>query len=117
MLAHPGGDGKPALRRGVNITAQHAPPPFSPPRPDVAWDDRKPTRTAHFDPPRPAAVHTLGPGASLEVLRITLNDWFDLSKPGMYRVKITLDDEVGIGQGLSGEAFVPVAYDFGLDRL
>lgn len=105
-LAAPGGDGKPALLRGVDLEVAHAKAPASQRGPfqlNLEWTPVPPTRATRFDPaaaPDAAtATRTLGPAATAEAGTIALVDWFDLSRPGYYRVTVTFAPPSGLGTG------------------
>ena len=104
----PGPDGKPALRKGVNLALWRSEPrgPGSGfnsvyPKPVV-----EPNRRAHFDPG--PSSRSLAPLESFEAVRFDLNDWFDLSKPGRYRVGLTFTADSGVGEGSSSQAYFQV---------
>jgi hypothetical protein len=93
-----GGDGRPALRRGVTLSAYHAASkldgsdmPFGRP------EELEPKRTDHFDPV--AATRPLAPFEDFEAMRIDLNDWLDLTRRGNYRVRCTFTADSGLGAG------------------
>ena len=44
-------------------------------------------------------------------MRLDLNDWFDLTKPGKYRAGVTFAADSGFGEGSSGEVFFEVGGD------
>jgi hypothetical protein len=99
-FVRPAADGKPALRRGVNLalTAIVA-DRDQPARPE----DRKPTREARFDPGD--ASRPLGPTESFEALSLDLNDWFAGLAPGSYQFRMTFAPDSGLGEGGTNEAF------------
>ena len=41
-------------------------------------------------------------------MRFDLNDWFDLTQPGRYLVRVTFDADSGIGEGSSSQAYFQV---------
>lgn len=100
-----GPDGKPALRPGVAFKLwRRAVDPVArvggdeKPRPPEALT---PTRDARFTPDD--ATRALGPAASFEAFRLDLRDWFDLSRPGQYRLVVTFGAVSGVGSGDAGE--------------
>lgn len=100
----PGPDGKPALRQGVSLSLWHSTPPRT--RSEFSWGDVPgdrvvPRREAHFEPGD--ATRTLAPLESFEAMRIDLNDWFDMTRPGRYSLAVTFDASSGLGQGSSGD--------------
>ncbi len=107
----PGPDGKPALRKGVNLALRHSPSRgkrsvFRPVYPNGVVE---PKRDAHFDPG--AGSRPLAPLDAFEAMRFDLSDWFDLTKPGTYRLQVTFAADSGIGEGFSGEAYFQVGGD------
>ncbi len=108
----PGPDGKPALRQGVNLSLWHWTPPRT--RSEIVWGDPPservvPWRDAHFEPDN--ATRWLAPLESFEAMRLDLNDWFDLTRPGRYDLVVTFDTNSGLGKGSSGGARFQVGDD------
>jgi hypothetical protein len=64
----------------------------------------KPRQTGRFEP-GPAA-RPLGPFEPFEAMRLDLGEWFDLTRPSSYRVRITFANESGIGKGTSNHWYV-----------
>ena len=83
-FVRPGSDGKPALRKGVDLSLWHSPSRgprsiFNQVYPNEVIE---PKRDAHFDPGERSRL--LAPLEAFEAMRLDLNDWFDLTKPGKY---------------------------------
>lgn len=66
-------------------------------------------RAAHFDPGE--GSRPLAPLEAFEAMRFDLNDWFDLTKPGRYRLRVTFAADSGIGKGSSSEVHFQVGGD------
>jgi hypothetical protein len=101
-------DGKPALRRGVSLvlwrSAERSPGSgFGQQQPENRIEPRS---RAHFDP-GPAA-RELAPLESFDALRVDLNDWFDLSKPGRYHAGVVFTNDSGVGEGSSSQVYFQV---------
>ncbi len=99
-----GPDAKPALRRGVSLAVTYfaRSPAQDGPFFNGPHEDLKPKRTDRFDPKdgtRPLAAFE-----SLDAMQIDLTDWFDLTKPGSYSVRLQFTDESGFGEGMSNDA-------------
>jgi hypothetical protein len=62
----------------------------------------EPKRDAHFEPGEES--RPLTPLETFEAMRLELNDWFNLTNPGRYRVRVTFAADSGIGEGVSSEA-------------
>ena len=111
----PDPDGLPALRDGIELElwrSKTEPEGSSGLRSSVP----SPTpvaakRSAHFTPGD--ATRPLEPLAEFEVLRLNLGDWFDLGKPGSYRLRIKIGAGPGIGAGAASEAYFRVRGDEG----
>jgi hypothetical protein len=69
----------------------------------------EPKRDAHFEPG--GRSRPLTPLEAFEAMRFDLNDWFDLTKPGKYRVRVTFAAGSGIGEGSASEAYFQVGGD------
>jgi hypothetical protein len=102
-LIRPGADGKPTLRKGVNLSLWRSMSvsPWSAssqlqPNDPVALE-----HDAHFEPGDTSRV--LQPLESFEALRFDLGDWFDLKKPGGYRLRVSFAANSGLGEGSSSE--------------
>lgn len=110
-FVRPGPDGKPALRNGVNLSLWYSPPRGSRSvlNPVYPLEAVEPKRDAHFDPGE--GTRTLAPLETFEAMRFDLNDWFDLTKPGAYRLHVTFTADSGIGEGVSNDAFFQVGGD------
>ena len=94
-----GDDGRPALRRGVALAVFYSPPALSRSARGIPQDELKPRRTDRFEPG--AVTRPLEPFEEFEAMRLDLNDWFDLGKPGSYRVRIAFAADSGVGEGNS----------------
>ena len=107
----PGPDGKPALRKGVSLslwrsTARGA---RSGMNQDYPNDVVEPKRDAQFDPGEASRV--LQPLEAFECMRLEVSDWFDVVKPGKYRLRVTFAPESGLGEGAASEAYFQVGGD------
>jgi hypothetical protein len=110
-FARPAPDGKPALRKGIKLslwrsTGRGSRSNFNQPQPN---DPVEPKRDAHFEPGD--GSRTLEPLAAFEAMRIDLNDWFDLSKPGRYRLGATFAADSGIGEGPASQVYFQIGGD------
>ena len=79
----------PAVRGDLRLCLSYSPRPIlaamDGPEADLrAWTPLPPIRTASFTPS--PAMRLLTPTQEAEVLRLNLRDWFDLSRPGFYRL-------------------------------
>ncbi|WP_406698713.1 hypothetical protein V5E97_07485 [Singulisphaera sp. Ch08] len=110
-FVRPGPDGKPALRNGVNLTLWHFPSRGSRTALGQVSPNEmvEPKRVAHFDPGEGARL--LAPLETFEAMRLDLNDWFDLTKPGHYRLNVTFAADSGVGEGVSSEVYFLVGDD------
>jgi hypothetical protein len=104
-----GSDGRPALRRGVTLAVFYSSPGVS--RTVQAqvdpWQELKPKRTARFDPGD--ASRPLAAFEEFEAARLDLVDWFDLTKPGSYRVRVKFAADSGVGGGTSNDTYFRIA--------
>jgi len=79
----------PALLDGIDIkleyTSEKTPTPYNPYKDQRKWEELKRTRDAHFKPTDPGK--TLSPTEEFKALEVDLNDWFDIRKPGYYRLR------------------------------
>jgi hypothetical protein len=94
-----GGVGRPALRRGVSLELYYSAPhvPGSVQRPGIPNEPIRAKRTDHFDPgvaTRPMAAFEV-----FDAMELDLNDWFDLTRRGSYRVQVTFAADSGVGVG------------------
>ena len=107
----PGADGKPALRRGVGLALWYSSKkgPRSGMNAVYPDDAVKPRRDVHFDPGD--ASKSLAPLEAFEAMRFDVRDWFDVSKPGRYRLRATFATDAGVGEGTSGDAYFQVGGD------
>ena len=103
-----GPDGKPALRKGIKLSLWYTAARGSRFGPNQVYADEviAPKRDAHFDPGDGSRL--LAPLETFEAMRLDLNDWFDLTKPGSYRVGATFDADSGIGEGSASQAYFGV---------
>ena len=44
-------------------------------------------------------------------MRVDLNDWFDMTKPGNYRLNVSFTARSGLGEGSSSNAYFQVGDD------
>jgi hypothetical protein len=108
----PGADGAgphPALRRGVVLALSYAAVDPSQPaigRSEPKWEGQPPKITDDFTPG--SASRTLGPAESIEALRLDLNDWFAIDRPGLYRLRINFTKDCGFAEGASNETTFPI---------
>ena len=107
----PDPDGKPALRKGIKLSLWHTPARGSRFGPSTAYanDVIEPKRDGHFDPGQ--GTRLLAPLETFEAIRLDLNDWFDLTKAGSYRVGVTFGADSGIGEGSAAEAYFRIGGD------
>jgi hypothetical protein len=107
----PNPDGKPALRQGVNLLLWRS--LAQRPRSQFLWDQPSepvaPRRDLHFEPGN--ATRSLAPLESFEAIRFDLDNWFDMTRPGMYRLIVTFTASSGLGEGSSGEVRFQVGDD------
>jgi hypothetical protein len=101
-------DGKPALRKGINLLLWHSnsQSPTSGPNQAFPRDPVQPKRHDHFDPGNGA--RPLAPLESFEAMRLKLDDWFDVTKPGQYRFRVSFTTDSGVGEGNATEAHFQV---------
>jgi hypothetical protein len=107
----PAPDGKPAMRRGLGLSLWHstARGPKSAFRSVYPDEAIEPVRDAHFDPGD--GERPLAPLEGFEAMRFDLNDWFDLTKPGAYRFRLTCTAASGLGEGSASEVCFQVGSD------
>jgi len=101
-------DGRPALRRGIALAVFYSAPSLS--LTGTRWrgpeEDLKPKRTDRFDPgdaSRPLAAFEV-----FEAMRLDLNDWFDLTRPGAYHLRVRFAADSGVGEGASNDWYFTV---------
>jgi len=104
-------DGKPAFRKGVNLSLWHATArgPNSGRNQAYPNDVTEPKRNTQFDPGQGSRL--LVPLEAFEAMRFDLNDWFDLTKPGRYRLRVAFATDSGIGEGSSNDAYFQIGFD------
>ncbi len=109
-----GGDGRPALRRGVSLALVFSDARRSQggQRAGIPDEEVKPKRTEYFDPGQ--TTHPLGPFEVFDAMPIELNDWFDLARPGSYRVHVTFAADSGVGEGSTNDWYFTVGERDGL---
>ena len=102
-FVRPAADGKPALRKGVNLALWRSSSRSPRSRSDRVYPDEavEPKRVARFDPGE--GSRTLAPLEAFEAMRIDLNDWFDLTMPGPYRLRVTFAAASGVAEGSASE--------------
>src|SRR5262249_28313989 len=96
-----GAGGRTALRRGVTLVVYYAAPKRN--RSDMLFDwPQDEVKTKPSDPfvPEPK-TRSLAPFETMEAIRLDLNDRFDLTRPGTYRVQVTFTADSGVGEGES----------------
>lgn len=103
-----GADGRLALRRGLTLTAYYSAPRRN--NTDMIFEipneELKPKRIDRFDPG--ADARPMAPFEVREAMRLDLNDWFDLTRRGQYRVVIEFGADSGAGAGTSNNWFFEV---------
>jgi len=94
----------PALREGLHLRLSYSPGPLLPEEgsPDGeaqrVWTPLTPARTETFAPT--SAARRLTPTQKMQVLQLDLRDWYDLSRPGSYRLAFEFDGKrSGLGEG------------------
>ena len=50
----------------------------------------------------------MAPFEAFEAMRLDLNDWFDLTRPGSYRVRVTFAADSGVGAGTSNDRYFTI---------
>jgi hypothetical protein len=98
-----GDDGRPVLRRGVEVAVFYSAPRVtrSDPLSGYPRDALKPSRTDRFAPGE--ATRTLARFEVFEAVQLDLNDWFDLTRTGSYRVHVAFTADSGVGEGTSND--------------
>ena len=102
-LLRPSPDGKPALRKGVSLSLWYTSlkGPNSGLNQPYPQDPIEPKRDAHFNPGD--ASRNLATLETFEAMRLDLNEWYDLSKPGKYRLRAVFAADSGMGEGSAAE--------------
>lgn len=102
------GDGRPSLRRGVSIELYFSPvnPTGGGPAAGIPREPVPPKRTDRFDPG--AESRPLSAFETFDAMPIDLADWFDLSRPGAYRVRVAFAADSGIGPGTSNDWYFTI---------
>jgi hypothetical protein len=97
-----------ALRRGLVLTVF-----YSLPRPTQSGqgqggpqEELKPKRTESFIPGD--AARPLAPFQAFDALRLDLDDWFDLTRPGSYRARAVFSADSGLGEGKTNDWYFNV---------
>jgi hypothetical protein len=103
-----GQDGRPSLRRGVNLAVFYsAPSPTgSRSRQGVPTEELEPKRADHFEPG--PSSRRLGPFEVFDAMQLDLSERFDLARPGSYRVHVAFAADAGLGEGTSNDLYVSV---------
>jgi hypothetical protein len=108
-----GADGQPALRRGVTLAVFYSAPSLFRTGPGQGQpgpgEELKPKRTDRFDPGANDATRPLAAFEAFEMMRLDLNDWFDLSRPGSYRVHVKFAAGSSVGEGEANPWYFTVA--------
>jgi hypothetical protein len=71
-------------------------------------EELKPKQTDQFDPGANDASRPLAPFEVFEAMRLDLHEWFDLTKPGGYRVHVKFTAESGVGEGASNDWYFTI---------
>ena len=106
-----GGD-RPALRPGVDLELSYTPTNLGPGMAraigaaEAKWEDLTPKSTARLAPD--ASTRTLEPAGSFDAFSMKVEDWFDVSRPGTYRLRVRFGVDSGLGEGTSNEQTFPV---------
>jgi hypothetical protein len=110
-LIRPAPDGKPALRRGVNLLLWRSAARGANSKLNQGYPDEvvEPKRKTHFD--AGDGSRQLEPLEAFESMRFDLSDWFDLTQPGKYRLRVTFAADSGLGEGAASEAYFQVGVD------
>ena len=97
------GAGRPSLRRGVSLELYYAAPyrAGTGQRPGIPHDVVAAKGMDHFDPGDPA--HPLGAFEVFDATQVQLGDWFEVTRPGSYRVRILFAADSGVGEGTSND--------------
>jgi hypothetical protein len=109
VLAGKGPDGKPALHAGVRLRLWYNPdaavvnnPPWPPPSKGVKWEELTPRAAASLPPV--GKMVTAPAGAEFTEFTSDVADWFDLLRPGSYKVQLDFRrDDGGFAEGSSYE--------------
>ena len=112
-----------AIRRGVEIRVDRAPPgtkPMNPsiqPKTPIAWAEVPSRVLGTFEPD--GATRALRPSETLDAFAVDLGVLFDLKEKGLYRVRLAIAGDAGVGGGTSlenlfvvGEVETPAAPRF-----
>jgi hypothetical protein len=99
-------DGGPALRAGIDLRLWHSQPASQDQlagRSEPAnWQEVRPRRTARFE--AGAGTGILKSAEEMTAFELDLNDWFDATKPGAYRLEITFSvKDGGFADGTSNK--------------
>lgn len=104
-------DGKPALRKGVRLSLWRSTAQASLAGPNQVYPNEavEPKRDAQFDPGE--ASRLLQPLEAFEATRLDLNEWFDLTTPAKYRLRVTFAAGSGFGEGAASEVYFQIGDD------
>jgi hypothetical protein len=107
-FVRPGPDGKPALRKGMALKLYYTAEVASERNGFGSFPDEEVAirRDARFDPG--PASRSLAPLESFEAGRLDPADWFDVSRPGRYRLAVKFDSDSGVGEGYGTEVYFQV---------
>ncbi len=107
-FVRPGADGKPALRKGITLKLYYTAEIASERNGFGSLPDEEVVirRGARFDPG--PASRSLAPLESFEAMRLDPADWFDVSRPGRYRLAVKFDRDSGVGEGYGTEVYFQV---------
>ena len=110
-FVRPGADGKPALRKGMALKLYYTAEFASERNGFGSYPDEEmaPRRDTRFDPG--PADRSLAPLESFEAAHFDPADWFDVSRPGRYRLAVKFAGDSGVGEGYGTEVFFQVGGD------
>jgi hypothetical protein len=104
----------PELLAGTDLTLRYSPETVSPQgklapaaEDEKAWRELAPKITARFAAGGDERV--LAPAGEVEAFTLDLNDWFEITKPGAYRLKFVSTKDSGLGEGESNEVMFSLA--------
>ena len=107
-LLRRGGDGRLALRRGIALAALYTAPGVNLPgqQGGPPAEELKPKQTDTFDPD--AATRRMGAFEKSEAMRLVLNEWFDISRPGAYCIRVAFAADSDVGEGTTNDCYLTV---------